>query len=330
MTSKPAVDTAVCLEWARAALLAESGALRVAAERLGEEFVRAVELIVRHPGKVIVTGLGKSGHIGRKIAATLSSTGTPAVFLHAADAAHGDLGVYQAGDPTILLSKSGGTEELVALAPVLRGMGSPLIGILGDLRSPLAREVDIALDARVECEADPFDLAPTTSSTVALALGDALAIALLRAREFTAADFARFHPNGQLGRALLLCVRDVMHAGEEVAWAAPGDALRDVIIAMTRRPLGAACVRDPEGRLAGLITDGDVRRALEKHDDIRTLRAEDVMTPRPVTVTPEALLRDAVRLMENRPSQISVLPVVDANGLILGLVRIHDVYRAGL
>jgi arabinose-5-phosphate isomerase len=324
------VDGAACLEWARAALLAESGALRAAAERLGEELVRAVELIVRHPGKVIVTGLGKSGHVARKIAATLASTGTPAVFLHAADAAHGDLGVYQAGDPTLLLSKSGATAELVALAPVLRGMGSPLIGILGDLRSPLAREVDVALDARVEREADPFDLAPTSSSTLALALGDALAVTLLRARGFTPADFARFHPNGQLGRALLLSVRDVMHAGDEVAWAAPEDPLREVIIAMTRRPLGAACVRDASGRLAGLITDGDVRRALETHDDIRALRARDVMTARPVTVAPEALLREAIRLMENRPSQISVLPVVDAAENVLGLVRIHDVYQAGL
>lgn len=324
------MDGAACLEWARAALLAESGALRAAAERLGEELVRAVELIVRHPGKVIVTGLGKSGHVARKIAATLASTGTPAVFLHAADAAHGDLGVYQAGDPTLLLSKSGATAELVALAPVLRGMGSPLIGILGDLRSPLAREVDVALDARVEREADPFDLAPTSSSTLALALGDALAVTLLRARGFTPADFARFHPNGQLGRALLLSVRDVMHAGDEVAWAAPEDPLREVIIAMTRRPLGAACVRDASGRLAGLITDGDVRRALETHDDIRALRARDVMTARPVTVAPEALLREAIRLMENRPSQISVLPVVDAAENVLGLVRIHDVYQAGL
>lgn len=328
MIPKPAVDTESCLAWAREALVAESEALRLAAARLDSNLAEAIRLLIGHSGKTVVTGLGKSGHIARKIAATLSSTGTPAVFLHAADAAHGDLGIYQPGDPTILISKSGATSELLELIPVLRSFRSPVIGILGNLRSPLAKEADVVLDARVDREADPFDLAPTSSSTLALALGDALAIALMRARRFEPDDFARCHPNGQLGRVLLLQVRDAMHGESEIAWAAPEDALKEVLIRMTRFPLGAACICGPDRKLAGLVTDGDVRRALQKHDDIRGLRAADVMTAQPVRIGPDAMLREAVRLMEDRPSQISVLPVVDGDGCAVGLLRIHDIYRA--
>lgn len=314
---------------AQATLLAEAAALRSAAERLDGNIGEAVHLILRHPGKLVVSGLGKSGHIGHKLAATLCSTGTPAVFLHAAEAVHGDLGVYTPGDPTILISKSGSTAELVRLVPLLRQFDSPLIGILGNVASPLADAVDVVLDARVDREADPLDLAPTCSTAVALALGDALAVALMKARGFTDGDFARFHPAGQLGRSLLLRVRDVMHTGERVAWVTRGTPLREVVIAMTERPLGAACVVEGPRRLVGLVTDGDVRRALREHEDIRPLRAEDVMTVSPTVTPPDTRLRDAVAQMERRPSQISVLPVVEADGCCLGLLRIHDVYHAG-
>ena len=318
------------IEVARATLLAEAEAIRVAAERLDGNVVRAVNLILASNGKVVVAGMGKSGHIGQKIAATLCSTGTPAVFLHAAEATHGDLGIYTPGDPTIMISKSGATQELVQLLPVLRQFKSPTIGILGNLSSPLAEKVDVVLDARVAREADPLNLAPTSSSTVALALGDALASTLMHARRFSDVDFARFHPSGQLGRNLLLLVSDVMHTGAEVAWVSPAAGLRDVVIAMTQHPLGAACVVDDAHGLAGIITDGDLRRALQTHDDTRYLTAGEIMTPRPITISPAATLKEATQIMEDRPSQISVLPVVAEQNVCLGLLRIHDLYQPGL
>jgi arabinose-5-phosphate isomerase len=270
--------------------------------------------------------MGKSGHIARKIVATLCSTGTPAVFLHPAEAVHGDLGIYTPGDPTVLLSKNGSSRELLALVPILRELHSPLIGILGGKGSPLAAQMDVLLDASVEREADPHNLAPTASAVTALALGHALAIALMCARGFTPREFSRFHPGGQLGRNLLLAVREAMHSGEEVAMVPPGASLKEVIIAMTRRPMGGACVVAADGTLEGLITDGDLRRALTMHDDIRELRAEDAMTRVPVTIGPDATLGAALERMERRPSQISVLPVVDHAGRALGLLRLHDVY----
>jgi len=317
------------LEWlaaARTAIEIEAASLRSAASRLGEELVRAVDLVLAHPGKVVVTGIGKSGHIARKIVATLCSTGTSAVYLHPADAVHGDLGVYTPGDPTILLSRHGTSRELLGLVPALREFRSPLIGILGSRGSPLAAKMDVVLDAAVEREADPHNLAPTASAVTALALGDAFAIALMRARHFTPAEFGRFHPGGQLGRNLRLAVREAMHPCAEAAVVAPDASLKDVIIAMTRLPLGAACVAEPDGLLAGLITDGDLRRALTTHDDIRALCARDVMTRTPVAIGPDATLGEALVRMERRPSQISVLPVVDDAGRALGLVRIHDIY----
>jgi arabinose-5-phosphate isomerase len=272
------------------------------------------------------TGIGKSGHIARKIVATLSSTGTAAVFLHPAEALHGDLGIYTPGDPTVLISKNGASQELIALVPLLRDFHSPLIGILGSGASPLASRVDVLLDASVEREADPHNLAPTASAVTALAVGHALAIALMCARSFTPEEFGRYHPGGQLGRNLKLRVRQAMHSGDEVATVEPDAALKDVIIAMTRRPLGGACVVGEDGGLAGFITDGDLRRALSAHDDIRGLCARDVMTARPVTIGPEETLGEALERMERRPSQISALPVVDDRGRALGVLRIHDVY----
>jgi arabinose-5-phosphate isomerase len=316
-------------EWlaaARTAVEIEASSLARAACRLDGELIRAVDLILAHPGKVVLTGIGKSGHIARKIVATLCSTGTASVFLHPAEAVHGDLGIYTPGDPTVLISKNGTSAELLALVPMLRQFQSPLIGILGCVSSPLASQLDVLLDASVEREADPHNLAPTASAVTALALGHALAIALMSARHFTPEEFGRFHPGGQLGRNLRLSVREAMHSGEEMAGVTPGASLKDVIVEMTRRPLGGACVVGSNGRLAGLITDGDLRRALTNHDDIRGLRAEDAMTRAPVTIGPEASLGEALELMEQRPSQISVLPVVDETGRALGLIRIHDIY----
>ncbi|HYC14439.1 MAG TPA: KpsF/GutQ family sugar-phosphate isomerase, partial [Stellaceae bacterium] len=313
---------------ARQALLAEADAIRGAADRLGDGLLAAADLIVSREGKVIVTALGKSGHIANKIAATLCSTGTTAVFLHAGEAVHGDLGVYRPGDATILISKSGTTAELVQLLPTLRQFQSPLIGIIGNMNSPLAREVDVCLDATVPREADPLDLAPTASTAVALALGDALAAVLMHIRGFREQDFARLHPAGQLGRNLWLKVSDVMHRGDEVAWLNEKSPLREVVIAMTQRPLGAACVVRPDHTLLGIITDGDLRRTLQTHDDIRALIAADVMTRRPIVIDPHLTLLDAVRRMEERQSQLSVLPVVDENGVCDGLLRIHDIYQA--
>jgi arabinose-5-phosphate isomerase len=319
------------LEVAREAMEVEAEAIRAAGQRLDHNLERAVDLILAHPGKIVVTGLGKSGHVARKIVATLCSTGTPAVFLHAAEASHGDLGIYSPGDPTLMVSKSGNTAELLDLIPFLRDLPSRRIGIIGNPRSPLAAEMDVVLDASVEREADPGNLAPTASATVALVLGHALTVALMRARNFTVDDFGRYHPGGQLGRSLRLTVADVMHGREEIAWAWPEDSLKKVVIAMSHYPLGAACITDAAGKLIGLITDGDLRRALESHDDIRGLAAADVMTANPVTVSPQARLLDALRLMEDRPSQISVLPVIDpSNNQCLGLLRVHDIYRADL
>jgi arabinose-5-phosphate isomerase len=322
-------DKAHWLEAARSVLQTEGEALLAASARLGDSLLNAVELILGHSGKVVVTGMGKSGHVGRQIAATLQSTGTPAVFLHPTEAGHGDMGVCQSGDVVVMISKSGSTTELLELVAPLRAFDVRFVGILGNVRSRLAGEMDVILDASVQREADPEGYAPTASTVVALALGHALAVALMQARGFTAEHFRRYHPSGQLGHNLRLRVRDVMHAGEEVAWAKAADSLKHVVIEMSQRPLGAACVVADDHRLLGLITDGDVRRALRNHDDIRPLRATDVMTASPIHISPDALVHDALRLMEDRPSQIYVLPVLDpATSVCLGLIRLHDIYQA--
>src|SRR5580700_2194924 len=318
------------IEAAQKAMLIEADAVARAAQRLDGNLSCAVEMILAAPGKLVVTGLGKSGLVARKIVSTLCSTGTPAVFLHAAEAAHGDLGLYSPGDPTLMVSKSGNTLELLQIIPFLRDLPSRRIGILGNPCAPLASEMDVVPDASVEREADPDNLAPTASATVALSLGHALAVALMRARNFSVEDFGRFHPGGHLGRSLRLTVREVMHGRAEIAVAYSDDSLKQVVIAMTHYPHGAACVLDASGRLIGLVTDGDVRRAFQAHDDIRELRVSAVMTANPSSIAPDARLQDALRLMEDRPSQISVLPVLDpATGVCLGLLRLHDIYRAG-
>jgi len=316
------------LQSARRVLLAEAQALEEASSRLDGEFDRAIDLLYAQQGKVLVTGIGKSGIVAQKIAATFCSLGQPAVFLHPVEALHGDLGLYSPGDPTVMLSRSGNTGELLRLVAQLRTLKSPVIGILGVPDSALGALMDVVLDASVRAEADMHNLAPTASAVVALGLGDALAIGLMERRGFTAEDFARFHPSGQLGRNLRLTVGEVMHPLQRVATACAADPLRKVVIEMTQRSLGAACVLDSEGCLCGIITDGDVRRALQSHDDIRAVLASDVMTVRPSTVSPGASVHEALRMMEDRLSQIAVLPVVEeSTGRCVGLVRLHDLYQ---
>lgn len=310
---------------------AEAAAIQIAAERMGASFEQAVDILLHCESKLVICGIGKSGHIGGKLAATFSSSGMPAVFLHAAEAIHGDLGVYKPGDPTIVLSKSGSTEEVLRLMPMFKKFQSPVIAIVGNTKSPIAETADVVIDASVEKEADPLNLMPTSSSTVSLAIGDALAAALVNAREFTAEDFATFHPGGQLGRNLSMTVADVMHEVDDVARAASGETLREVVIRMTKHPWGAACVVDGAGKLEGLLTDGDVRRLLSEDGDILAREVGACMTVAPISTQPDKTLGEAVRMMEDRPSQISVLPVVEkVSGELVGLLRLHDAYQPGL
>ena len=316
------------LEVGRQSMQAEAAAIQIAADRLGESFERALDVILESNSKLVICGIGKSGHIGTKLAATLSSCGIPSVFLHAAEAIHGDLGVYQPGDPTIVLSKSGSTSEVLRLMPMFKKFKSPVIAIVGNMDSPIAKGADVVLDGTVEREADPLNLMPTSSSTVSLAIGDALAAALVQARDFTKEEFATFHPGGQLGRNLLMTVGDVMHVAEQVACARSEETLREVVIRMTKYPLGGACVVDGDGCLAGIITDGDIRRLLSLAGDILNFRVGDCMTKSPISTQPSMSLGDAVRIMEDRSSQISVLPVVASEGgKLIGLLRLHDAYQ---
>ncbi|CAA6691615.1 MULTISPECIES: SIS domain-containing protein [unclassified Lentimonas] len=316
------------LEVGRQSMQAEAAAIQIAADRLGASFERALDVILESNSKLVICGIGKSGHIGTKLAATLSSCGIPSVFLHAAEAIHGDLGVYQPGDPTIVLSKSGSTSEVLRLMPMFKKFKSPVIAIVGNMDSPIAKGADVVLDGSVEREADPLNLMPTSSSTVSLAIGDALAAALVQARDFTKEEFATFHPGGQLGRNLLMTVGDVMHAAEQVACAQAEETLREVVIRMTKYPLGGACVVDADGCLTGIITDGDIRRILSQEGDILSLRVGDCMTKSPIFTQLSMSLGDAVRIMEDRSSQISVLPVVaNEGGKLIGLLRLHDAYQ---
>lgn len=311
----------------------EAQAIDGAAGRLRpEEVARAVELLAGCHGKVILTGVGKSGFIARKIGATLTSTGTRAVFLHPSDALHGDLGIIDAGDVVVLISNSGETDEVIAMLPYLRHRRVPLIAIVGNSRSTLARESDVALEASVDREVCPFNLAPTTSTTVALAIGDALAITLMQLKNLTPEDFALNHPAGRLGKRLTLKVADLMRSGDDNPTILPAASWLEVVTAITRGGLGAVNVVNGEGVLAGIITDGDLRRAIQKTkpDQLETLNAELFMTRNPVTITANELAYTALQLMENRPSQISVLPVVDSDRRSVGLVRLHDLVRSGL
>lgn len=315
------------LSLAKATLECEANSILASVKRLDENFVRAVETILAHKGKLLVCGVGKSGLVGQKITATLSSTGTPAVFLHACEAVHGDLGVYEPGDPTILISNSGATVECVRLIPILKSFNSPIIALVGNIDSPMGRESDIVLDASSQGEADPLGIVPTNSTTLAMAMGDALACALMKARGFSKEDFARFHPAGQLGRNLLLKVGDVMHSAKDCATATASTSVREVVIAMTQKPLGAACVLNSENKIEGFITDGDLRRMLQTVVDLDALKCADIMTKSPICISPDASLGKAVEVMEGRQSKISVLPVVNDAGEFLGLLRLHDIYQ---
>ncbi len=307
---------------------AEVAAMQELVGRLEIGFSDAVEVLLDCRSKVVVTGLGKSGHIARKIASTLCSTGTPAVFLHASEAGHGDLGIYTPGDPVIAVSKSASTAELVHVAPVFKQKGSKLIGIFGRKQGPLAELADIVLDASVIREADPLGIVPTASTITTLALGDALAGALMEARNLTEAEFARNHPSGQLGRNLQLTVADVMHSLPNCAVVEQNTSLKKLVISMTDYPLGAALIMDGKERLCGLVTDGDLRRALAGDEDVRNMSAAHLMNSDPICIQSDASLQDAVCIMEDRPSQIAVLPVTEAStGRPLGLLRLHDVYQ---
>ncbi|MBV2235872.1 MAG: KpsF/GutQ family sugar-phosphate isomerase [Sterolibacterium sp.] len=311
---------------ARRVLQIEAAAIVDLQQRLGEDFQRAVEAILTCSGRVIVCGLGKTGHIGRKVAATLASTGTPAYFVHAAEAVHGDLGMITRHDILVAISNSGETDELLTIVPLFKREGGLLIALCGNQQSSLARQADIYLDASVKEEACSLNLAPTASTTAALALGDALAVSLLDARGFGAADFARSHPGGALGRRLLTHVRDVMRPLAQVPLITEEATIVDVLAASSRGGMGMVLVQDARGRLGGIFTDGDLRRSLQQLGDLRNITVATVMTRTPCSIEPEKLAVEAVQLMEAR--SITQLPVVDADGVLHGALTMHDLFRA--
>jgi arabinose-5-phosphate isomerase len=305
---------------------------RTAARLDGAEVERAVSLLASCGGKVVTVGVGKSGHIAQKAAATLTSTGTTAIFLHPSDALHGGMGLVAEGDVCLFVSNSGETAELLELLPYMQHKGARVVAVVGNTLSALARRADAALDASVEQEACPLNLAPTASTTVALAVCDALAMTLMSLKQVTAEDFALNHPGGTLGRRLTVRVSDLMRGGAENPTVGVGATLLEVVQAIGRGGLGAVNVLEGGGRLAGIITDGDVRRALQRErlEDLGGLTAGDFMTREPVVVAPDLLAHAALQIMEKRPSQIAVLPVVDGEGRCVGLLRLHDIIRVGL
>jgi len=314
------------LELARRVLQIEADAIRGMIERLDGRFLDAVSLVLARSGRVVVSGIGKSGHVARKIASTLASTGTPAYFVHPAEASHGDLGMVMSGDVFIGISYSGESEELLHIVPLLKRRGAKLIALTGNAASTLAREADVHLDVAVAQEACPLNLAPTASTTASLALGDALAVALLDARGFSADDFARSHPGGTLGRKLLTHVSDVMRTGTAVPAVALGAMLLEGVIEISRKGMGMTAVVDDSQRLVGIFTDGDLRRSLERDVNLRATRIEEVMTRSPRSVRPEALAAEAVEMMERTKS--TQIPVVDAEGHLVGALNIHDLFSS--
>jgi len=307
-------------------LAIEADAVRALIERVDERFLAAVSLILERRGRVVVSGIGKSGHIARKIASTLASTGTPAVFLHPAEALHGDLGMIEAGDVFVAISHSGESEELLNIIPQVKRRGARLIALTGRRDSTLAKEADVLLDAGVAQEACPHNLAPTASTTAALALGDALAVALLDARGFSADDFARSHPGGALGRRLLTHVSDVMRSGADLPVVPEDASFKQALLEISRGRMGMTAVLDAESRVRGIFTDGDLRRSLEKGVDLERTRITDVMTPGPRTIRPEALAVEAVQIMERH--KVNQLLVVDGDGRLAGALNMHDLFRA--
>ncbi len=323
------MDEKRLLDAAREVIAIEARAVAALESRIDEAFTRACRLILACEGRVVVTGMGKSGHVGDKIAATLASTGTPAFFVHPGEASHGDLGMITPKDVVLALSNSGETDELLTILPVIKRQQVPLIALTGRPASRLAQAADAHLDVGVEKEACPLGLAPTASTTAALAMGDALAVALLEARGFTEEDFARSHPAGSLGRRLLLRVEDIMHGGDKLPRVAADASLAEALEEMSRKGLGMTCVADEEGRLLGVFTDGDLRRLLDHGViDIQGLRMAEVMHARPTTITAGELAVEALQLMESR--RINALPVTDTDGTLLGALNMHDLLRAGV
>ena len=319
-------------EAGRAILLAqetlgiEAAAVMAVRQRLGPAFAQAVERMLLLSGRVVVMGMGKSGHIGRKIAATLASTGTPALFVHPAEASHGDLGMITAADLVLAVSNSGESQELTAILPVFKRLGVPLVAMTGRADSTLARYADVFLDCAVDKEACPLNLTPTASTTVQLALGDALAVALLDARGFRAEDFARSHPGGALGRKLLTHVSDVMRSGSAVPRVGPDASFSALMREMSAKGLGATAVVNADGQVLGIFTDGDLRRLMERGQDLRALSAADVMHPQPSTIAHDALAVEAAELMELR--RITSVLVLDDQGLLCGALNSNDLMRA--
>lgn len=321
----------VMLEQARQVLRMEAEAVLEQVERIDEHFKAAVEMIMACPGRTVITGMGKSGIIGRKMAATLASTGTPSFYLHPAEGIHGDLGMVTEGDVVIALSNSGETGEVLHILPSLRRIGAKLIAMVGNPNSTLAKNSDIVLNVGVTREACPLGLAPTSSTTAALAYGDALALALLSKRKFTASQFAVFHPGGSLGRKLLLTVEDIMHSGTENPLVKADISVQDALFVITDKGLGAVSVVDDDNKMLGVLTDGDIRRGLSKGVDFLKRPVTELMTASPKTITKEKLAAQALHIMEsNRPKPITVLPVVDAENHVIGLLHMTDLVRQGV
>lgn len=319
------------LETAAKVLLEEAEAIKAEIEQLDNSFIDAVDLILASKGRVICTGMGKSGHVARKVAATLASTGTPALYLHPAEGIHGDLGMVTSDDILLAFSNSGETQEIINLLPSLRRIGAKIIAVVGNRTSTLAKHSEAVLYVNVDKEACPMGLAPTTSTTVSLALGDALAIVLLEQHQFTPENFAVFHPGGSLGRKLLLKVENIMHSGEDNPIVYDNATVSEALFIMTEKGLGATNVVDAEGNLLGLVTDGDIRRGLKAGNDFLNWPVEAMMTKQPRTITKEKLATEALRLMDNHlPRPITVLPVIDENGKSIGMIHITDLLRRGI
>jgi arabinose-5-phosphate isomerase len=319
------------IEQAKQVLAIEARAIENLIPRINGQFTAAIDMILSCTGRVVVTGMGKSGHIGKKIAATLASTGTPAFFLHPAEGIHGDLGMVTADDVVLALSNSGETAEVVSIFPAIKRIGASIVVMSGCAESTMAKNADIFLDVAVEQEACPLGLAPTASTTAALAMGDALAVALLSERKFTPEDFAVFHPGGALGRRLLLTVENIMHAGEENPLVTLDKTVKEALFVITAKGLGVTNVVDEQGYLVGIITDGDIRRGLEHGHEFLDKKVDSLMTRTPRTITPNKLAAQALRIMEkNHPRPITVLPVVDEQNKAIGIIHLTDLLRQGV
>ncbi|KMQ75659.1 KpsF/GutQ family protein [Marinobacter subterrani] len=310
------------------AIRIERDAIDALESRIGDHFSRACELIMNCKGRVVVTGMGKSGHIGNKIAATLASTGTPSFFVHPGEASHGDMGMITSQDVVIAISNSGNTSEVVTILPLIKRMGAPLISMTGNANSTLAREALANLDVSVQVEACPLGLAPTSSTTATLVMGDALAVALLEARGFSAEDFAFSHPGGSLGRRLLLRVSDIMHTGDRIPVVDPNTTLSSALLEISRKGLGMTTVVDDQGTLVGIFTDGDLRRTLDRAVDIHNTPIHEIMTRHGRTIQADHLAAEALNVMDEL--KINALPVTDDTGALVGAINMHDLLRAGV